>query len=625
MTNLEELEKKLYGSSGKEEMKKRMWRRIIFRSPPHKSPRQWEDAPPKEDETPQSRLRAFTTRTLILYGLGIIFLFILIAGGFFVLFYVGTRGQEARISFDVRSTAAAGVPLTVPVLIENTSDSFLREVEFGIIFPKGALIRAGGGESLAPARLTKRIDDLEPGKKITFEYEARFFGREGEEQTIEGILLYRPESLRARFTARAQKTVTIQGVPLSVSWELPSVVARGQEIEAVVRYGSSAELPFDNLFLRLSYPSGFSFVSGDPKPHAENAIWNIGSLAPGQDGAIRFRGTITGEEGAIQTFRAGLGSFNQSAGEWKSFQESSHETRIAVVPLSIAGEWIGAGAGVVLGGETISFRARFRNNTAFLIKNVSVRVALEGKLFDLSTLSIQDGGVFDFGTQSIVWGPGSTKILKELGPAESGELRFDVQTQARPVVRGPADYNQTIRFRSSIDAATLPAELKGARVSHEDVFELKLASQVLFLARALYENTFIQNSGPYPPVAGEKTTYTIIWEMRNFTNDVDNVLVRGTLPPNIRWEGKTFPEDVRITFDPASSEVRWNIGTIPAGVGVVTSALTGAFQVSATPAPTNRGRAIGLMNESALVGRDSFTGLSFEKVQGDVHADLAVE
>ncbi|MEK7083134.1 MAG: hypothetical protein AAB972_03090, partial [Patescibacteria group bacterium] len=104
-------------------------------------------------------------------------------------------------------------------------------------------------------------------------------------------------------------------------------------------------------------------------------------------------------------------------------------------------------------------------------------------------------------------------------------------------------------------------------------------------------------------------SYAILWEVKNFTNDILNAEVVGTLPPNVTWENITKTDGTPVTYDSASSEVRWRIGTISAGTGVLSPTMTSAFQVAVIPDETDRGHAIKLINPSRLMGTDSFTGI----------------
>ncbi len=227
---------------------------------------------------------------------------------------------------------------------------------------------------------------------------------------------------------------------------------------------------------------------------------------------------------------------------------------------------------------------------------------------DPSTLSIEDGGVFDFGSRAVVWGPGGTEQLREVVPGQAGEFHFRVGTRERPAVRTAADKNFIVRVKAAISSPRPPKELEGAELSPEDVVEFKVATTVLFSGRAVFRTSPIPNAGPLPPKVGEKTSYVVVWELRNLSNEVENAEVKTSLPPNVRWEEVVSPQDAEVRFDPASGEVRWRIGKVEAGTGVLTPARRAAFQVAIIPSEIDVGKSPALTTESRFSGRDTFTG-----------------
>jgi hypothetical protein len=117
-----------------------------------------------------------------------------------------------------------------------------------------------------------------------------------------------------------------------------------------------------------------------------------------------------------------------------------------------------------------------------------------------------------------------------------------------------------------------------------------------------------------------------VWEVRNFTNDLRSVEVRVPLPPNVRWKDTTFPSNQVIQYNAVTSEVVWRIGSLPAGTGILSPALVGAFQVSIVPAASDVDDAVTLVGRSVLKGVDTFTGqereLFVESFSTDIREDL---
>lgn len=617
MGKIEELEEELYGKEEPGELVKRTRRRIVFPTPASKFPTAWLGR-----NGPQPQGRFLTDRRIFKFFLGALAVVLIIGGAAFIFIYLGTKGQEALVTIEGREEIQAGELVTISVVFKNLSRVHLQEAELTIILPRDSLLQENGIERVSPPLITKKIIDLEPGKEGAEEITVRFFGKEGEEKKVEAALLYRPENLRARFSAKGVKIFRISRVPLAISWEIPSLLSRGQEAEIKVRYNSSAPLTFENVSLRLDYPPGFSFVSASPSPSAGDSIWKVGALSPGQEGSIILKGKITGEEGEAKIFRAGLGFFDPSTKEWRPYSESSKETKIAVTPLSVQGFLDGQKEKIINPGERLNFVLRYKNNTEFTLKNVSLRAYPEGDILDLSSLTSEKGGVFDFNSRSVVWNSAGLAELGEVPAGGGGEVGFGVVARERPLVRSPEDKNLKVALRSTIEAAGIPGELSQTELRSEEKLEFKVNSKIIFSAKALYRSSPILNSGPLPPRVGAKTFYTVLWEARNFTSDLQNAEIRAKLPANIKWEGVFWPTDARITFDTGASEVRWSLGSVKAGTGVITPSPTAAFQVSLTPSEADVGDSPVLVNEAKFSVLDTFTNQNLEARTGPLSIRL---
>lgn len=617
MSELEKLEKKLYGKN-EEELSRRMRRRIVFPGSIRKIASVWreEDAPASSAAAGNpSKARIFK---IVFAASGVIFLLLTVG---FLLLYFGTRGEEARITIQSRGPIEAGELITVPIIFENTSRTTLKEVELSILLPRGSIVEEGGFEKPASLRLAMKLQDLRPSAEGGTEVVVRMFGREGEEKEIQAILSYRPEKLRARFSSKASKLFLIHRVPLGVAIEAPATVSRGQEIEAIVRYTSTAARPFEELSLRLEYPSGFTFTTGDPKPELGDTIWSIGTINPAKEGTIRIRGKISGEEGEVKSFRAELGILDRLTKEWTSYRDTSMTMKIGVTPLSVSATMNNLREGAIAPGTRVEGVIRYKNNTASDLKNITIRAVLEGGLFNLSSLSVEQG-TFDQTSRAIVWAGTAKPELRELASGVEGEARFTVETRDRPVIQSESDKNQTIQLQAEILPSLIPEELQGTDLSSRDKVELKVKTRVIFSGRSLFRSSPILNSGPLPPKVGERTKYAVLFEARNFTNDLDSAEVSAFIPPNVKWEGNFLPSDARVTFDEASREIRWRVGRLEAGTGVISPALTLAFQISVVPADSDAGKPMMLVGESSIKGKDAFAGEDIIEVLGPLTTEL---
>lgn len=615
MSHIEELEGELYQPERDEQIEKRMQRRVFFpEESSERPPTRWTGRNDSEQDVKTGK-RMQLIRKLIIGSTALL----LVAGAAFVgIYLLGLQREEAAFSIDVRDAVESGEQVTATFQYQNLSKSVLRDAELVIFFPAGTLVRSEGVEAPAPVRISQKIGDILPKEDGVVSVVMRFFGAEGEEKALKAEFLYRPEDVGAQFTLDASKAVLIRSVPIGVSWKFPGAVPNKRDVDIELHYASTAHTPFQDLSIVIQPPPEFQLVRTYPEPDEPPFVWHIGELKPDTDGTIRLRGSVAGEDGKSYLFRAAVGIYDPSNGTLLRYSESVEEVTLTRVPLVVEGSLGGERDAVIRPGARLRFLVRYENNSSATLQNVLIRAFLEeSDLININSLMIQNGGVFDFETRSVVWGPGSVAALRKVEPGESGTFEFYVETRRAPVVKDEKDKNRVVRFRTAIEQVETPDVFSGTDLLIDEEIEFKVATVLLTEARSLYHASPIPNQGPLPPKVGKETSYNILWELRNFTNDIAGAQLRAFLPTNVRWAGRVDVPEGTITYHASSSEVVWDIGILSAGTGVIRPALVGAFQVSIVPSEIDVGKTLRLTGDAVFTGRDEFIG---EEVQHTIPA-----
>ncbi len=111
-----------------------------------------------------------------------------------------------------------------------------------------------------------------------------------------------------------------------------------------------------------------------------------------------------------------------------------------------------------------------------------------------------------------------------------------------------------------------------------------------------------------PPNTISPTTYTILWQIKNFYNDLSNVKVKAVLPPYVQLTGKVFEETSKLTFDSQSKELVWEVGQVPATAGILQPGPSIAFQIELKSQSEHIGTFPILIGEAVVSGEDDWTG-----------------
>jgi len=158
-------------------------------------------------------------------------------------------------------------------------------------------------------------------------------------------------------------------------------------------------------------------------------------------------------------------------------------------------------------------------------------------------------------------------------------------------------------------------DIKGQRLSEDKVTEdirssftrtVPIVTTLKLDGYSAYTEGPLKNSGPIPPKAEVKTTYTVALALSNSVNDIADGELTLKLPNYVKYEGEISPSSDKVTWNETTRLLRWNVGTIPARTGYGTSPRILYIKVSVTPSRTQIGQILTLANTITFVGKDAF-------------------
>lgn len=482
-----------------------------------------------------------------------------------------TLGEE--VEYVVRYKNKGEFRLDNPELVFEAPEYSMKDGEF---FERQIL----GPEELGEA--------IYPGEEKTFSFKISILGKEGDIKITKASLSYRPKDLKARYQSSSELTSQIKSAPLTFDFDLPSKVASGKDFVFRINYFSNIDHLLTNLMCQIEYPYGFEFISSVPKS-IEQTEWEIPVLNKSEGGRIEISGRLSGDLGEAKVFKAKLGVWKN--GEFIILKEAIKGVEMVRHSLYIRQEINSNPQYVAVPGDWLHYEIYFKNVGEDSVSNLFMVNQLEGEAFDFQTIK-SDYGAFQAGDNSIVFDWRRVPDLQYLIPMEEGKVDFfiklkdDLGSVKNPVLKNKVFIGQV-----------------------KEEFVTKIGSKLGIDQKAYFQDEVFGNSGPVPPQAGEATTYTIMWHIRNYYSDVKNAKVKATLPQNIELTGRVFPELEleKFTFDSQSREIVWLAGDLERGVGVTQQPLTIAFQIAFTPAAYQRGLIPNIINETQITAEDSWT------------------
>lgn len=573
------------------------------RVPETSDPEGWKPvAPPLPAKKPR-----FSWAALFL-GAAALFFIIAVAAAAYFLVFGGRSVSTDRIIItpDGPTSISSGDVITLLVSIENRNPVTALDTALSIEFPDTA--RSVENEEEPFTHYEDTVGDILSGETGTRSVRAVLYGSENERIVIPIKFEYRIEGSNAVFVKEAEYEVLITSSPISIRAEAVSEAAVGQPLTFAVTVRSNAKEPLENVAVYAQYPFGFAPRRG------EGPVFPIGTLLPGEERTVTVTGTLTGENSDERVFRFTGGI---SHDEGTSVLAISYSTATAAVtlgkPFLSASLSLNRDTGstpVIEAGAPVQGIVSWVNTLPTPILDGQVSVKLSGAALDPSSVSAY-GGFYRSSDMTVVYSRETDSGLGNLAPGATGSGSFNFRTKPSASLAGMK--NPTVTAVISVAGRRVGESNVPETISSAVTRTIKVGTDLALTGTSLYSTGAFDNTGPWPPVADQETTYTIDLSLTNTVNSVADATVSGVLPSYVRYVGATSPADGSVSYNAATRTVTWRAGEVAAG-----SSRRASFQVALLPSASQRGTSPVLMSGLKASGTDRFTQKALLETRPDI-------
>ncbi|MDB5259012.1 MAG: protein of unknown function with transrane region [Candidatus Taylorbacteria bacterium] len=580
----------------------------------------------KLNDTYEDHSMSFFTKLLIASA---VFFIIALGIGSYIVWngsnIVSVNNVDIQVTGPIN--VAGGEPVSLNVQVFNKNNIKLEVVDLSMTFPDGTANPDNVTQELKTYR--ELMDDIEPGGMSQKTVRAAIFGEENSKKTIRVKVEYRVKGSNALNYKEKDYEVLVSSSPISLTVDSYKEVTSGQEFSVAVTIKSNSNDVLKNLVLKGSYPFGFTYLSSSLKPiGADNSSWKIGDIPPKSKRTVTIKGKLDGqnEESRIFRFVAGAASAKSDKDIGTQYIASTQELKIKKPFISV---------NVALGGNELSqeYVGRFNdpiqaevtwfNNLEVPISDAEIHVKLSGSAFDKAAVSPQQG-FYKSENNEIIWNKVTTRELGSIAAGESGKVTFtltpkDLSSGGRSVVNPGMNIDVSVSG-SRLSESNVPQSIVSSATRH-----IKVPSEATLSGVAVRSFGPFENTGPMPPQAEKPTTYTVIWTIYNASGNISNAQVAASLPPYVKWAGRTSPEGEDIRYNAVNGQIIWNIGSVGAYTGSGATKKEVSFQVVLQPSIAQVGQALTLVNDATMAATDDFTGIELKSVQPAVNTNLGTD
>lgn len=523
-----------------------------------------------------------------------------------IILYDGKKSvSEELIAMEIlgQPFVDGGETFELTVRIQNFNEQNLQLPDLILSYPKDSSVDA------ERVFLRRSLQDIANKQQVNETFTIALFGQEGDVRNIDATLEYRIEGSSAIFVKEISHEILIRSAPTHITVNAPDTVVRNQELVLSVDVSSNSNIPVNNTILKINYPRGFELLGSSRPADFNNNTWyfeNIGNEAK----RIEITGRLAGLEGQGQSFDVEFGQQDQlnknkivtvlnSVTQTVNIKQSFIDVQLRVNNSDNA-------ESSVRGGSDINVVVDYENTLDTNLENIQIKVNLAGNLYDPKQLNLQDG-FYNSSIAAVIFDQTTSERLRLLEPGETGEFRFTVYTKELVSAAGVLT-NPFVEF--SVDVMGTSQNGKVEQASSITQHRVLANSDITVIPRVQYYEGAFKNNGPMPPRVNIPTTYTLVFQVTNSSNEVAGGELSTTFPPYVNWLNAISPsvERANVTFDNTTRKLTWKLGTIRAGVGVGSNPPRQlSVQVQIIPSTVQVGEAIDLTNDIVLTGTDTFT------------------
>ncbi|MDP1846107.1 MAG: hypothetical protein Q8L09_05235 [Candidatus Moranbacteria bacterium] len=569
----------------------------------------------KEDEEKKREKRKKIKKIALLSAVGLIVATGLVWAAI-VIRKTSFSEDQVKLSISGPQKVQSGDLVSFDIDYQNLNRASLREAVLHINFPENFKPEeALGFESEGPNSRKYNVGTVNGRDSGKVVLKGKFFGPKDLLVYVDVSLEYSSSNFSSKFKTESKTGIFISSSPLFLETSGPQSVVAGNLVSYSIKFRNSGQEEIQDLKIKVDYPGEFSYISSEPIPSKDNNVWYVGGLGAGQDGEIKFNGTLDGRDNETKKFKIAIGEFGID-GNFIAYNESESNIKIVTSPIKIEFTINDKKNNInVNAGDFLGFKIKYLNTSTIGLRDVVLVEEFKSPILDYAKIDMsQTKGSLDSSNGTITWKAADIPGLKTLNPGEGGEISLYVPVKSIIPVKDSGNKNFAFNAVAKLDSIDISTPEGSNKMVFSNAINVKLNSKLGLSSQGYYNDSEIKNSGPIPLEIGKETTFTMHLKLMNVSNDLTDAKVTMALSPGVKWKNVFSPENADVSYNERSNELVWNIGTMPAGIGILTDPRELVFQIGVIPNQNQVGKFVNLLGKSVFSAEDVFTKQKLEAI-----------
>ena len=549
----------------------------------------------------------------------IIWLFILLVislglSGYFKLRDSGQDDSSLLLKIQADQKVISGSQVTYKIFYQNNDEVSQTKMNLSLTYPDGFKYASSSIEPLNEGQNYWELADLGAGFADILEIRGRLIGDVDEKKQIKAVLAFEPANFSSTFTKETFFEQTISGLKVDMWVDAPSEAMLAQQVQFRIHILNRQTGDWQPLVLSFNKPDQFSILAAEPAASILDNQWEIFELESEEETIITVMGELAPQMDVgrlLFTFEL----FEEIDGARRLLNENEIPVYIINPVISVDLSLADTKSAVVDWGEIINYELVVKNEGEYVPEDMKLILVFDTNFINWQAWEDTAGLYRE--DNKIIWDKTHPKIgskLEGLQPGEEIRLKIGAKLQSAPI--DVATLSDSDLLVASV--AKVASDIGNEKfVATSDILRTRIGKSFNFFAKAKYYDSEGEpiGDGPLPPQVNEVTTYNIEWNLLAGLDDLKDVSLVMTLPPYVEWLNNQDGYSAR--FDSSKKELL-----------IATSAfnsleeLTGSFMISVTPAKSQIGQTLVLLNPMTLQATMKSTGEEVIKQINLVDTDL---
>ena len=564
------------------------------------------------------------SRKFLFIGLAaFVVVFLLILGALVFARYKESLFSLERVSIilDGQAELGSGQETKYILRIANQNKVALKDVQIKINFPGELAVQPANFLSEKNINSVKiDVEEVSARDEVLYELGFDVFGEKDFQGYLDVEMKYKPANFNSYFERSGQFGFAIKSSALDLLLFSTREASSGEMVEIKAIIENKGERDFENVYLEMDYPEGFSFSQSSPVPSENQNMWFLQKIIQNEKREIVILGNLTGDPNLIKNFSGRLKS-RKNDGSELTVTKSDSSTKIASNRIEIVNI---IGKNFFDAGNMVDARLRLKNTSGENLRDLILVQKFSSPVIEKESVKVKNG-FYDSREEKITWKASELPSLANLGPEEEIFVDFSFNIKEKFPMESEGDKNFVVDFQPEVESLDVNSPLGQNKKIFGAKTTIKVRTKIILDLTASYRSEDFSLEGNFPPKVDEKSTFAVKLNLRNTSNDLKNAVLFVDLPVGVSWENEFIPNGKSVSFNERTNQITWNIGTIPAGTGFIAPVENLSFKIGVVPSANQEIYSLPLVSKIRVSAEDVFVGGTVEYLFNGISLGLVKE